>query len=497
MLRRAGGWLSPEGDLSTRTVRSGVWETGMNVGTRLLQLVSILVLARLLSPRDFGLMGIVLLTVAALNRFSRLGVNQALIQHEDDDVDQYLDTAWGIQLVRGVLIAGLLVAGAPLIATVFGEPRVTPLVRLVAISPLLLAVRNPGIVYFEKSLNFHLKFRYRLAGSLVETAVAVGYALVSPDVLALVYSYLAADATRAVLSYVLHDYRPRPTLDLAQARELLGYGKWITANNVITFLLEEGDDAVVGWALSASALGFYRIAYRVGTAPATEVTRTISNVVFSAYSKLQDDAERLRRTFLRTLRLIGVAAFPMAVGIVVVAPVFVETVLGEEWLPAVTVMQLLTIYGAVTALTVVFGQLWKAIGRPGLVAKVSVLRLGLLGVAIYPAAVRFGVEGVAAAVVGANLLAVPIAFHVSKRIIDFHYRDAARELGYPVVASLVMGAAVFAVRRGYQPAFRPLELVVLIGTGVAAYVALLGLFDELFDWGLSRNVRSVLESVRG
>ncbi|MFC7229667.1 lipopolysaccharide biosynthesis protein [Salinirubellus salinus] len=489
--------ITPSGNIYSRTVHSGLWETFQNVGGRLLQLLVLLVLARLLSPRDFGLMGIVLLVVAGLDRFSRLGVNQALIHRHEDDVDHYLDTAWVLQLVRGALIATLLFLGAPLVAGIFGESRVVPLLHLIAVSPLLLAVRNPGVVYFEKRLDFHLKFLFRMGGSIVEAVVAIGYALVSPDVLALVYGYLAADATRLLLSYWLQGYRPSVSFDLEKAGQLLGYGKWITANNVVNFFLEEGDDAAVGVFLSAQALGFYKIAYRVGTAPATEVTRTISNVVFSMYSKLQDDRDRLRNAFLQTLRLVGVLSFPMVIGIVAVAPVFVDVVLGDDWTPAITTMQILTVYGGVTALTVLFEQVWKAVGRPELVSKVSILQLALLAAAIYPAAVQFGIEGVAAVVAGVTVVTIPVRLYITASLLQLSYFEVARELVYPIVASLLMGALVLTVRQEFQPALRGLELVALIVLGGIAYLVLVTLLDSLFDWGITRNVRTLISTVRG
>jgi O-antigen/teichoic acid export membrane protein len=194
---------------------------------------------------------------------------------------------------------------------------------------------------------------------------------------------------------------------------------------------------------------------------------------------------------------VGALAFPTAVGIVVVAPVFVEVVLGEKWLPVIATMQLLTAYGAVSALTVAFDQLWKAIGRPGLVTKVSGFRLLLLAGGIYPLAVQFGIEGVAAAIVGVNLVAVPLGTFISARLIGFSYRAFGRELAYPAAASLAMGAVVLAVRQAFQPALRGLELVVLVACGVVVYLLATALLDGVFGWGIGRNVRTLVDAVRG
>lgn len=493
---RAGlGRLIPDGDLTKRTIQSGAWEFAINVGARSLQLVVLIVLANLLAPRDFGLMGIALLVLAGLNRFSRLGINQALIQHEDDDVDRYLDTAFGIGIGRAVLVSAVTFVGAPLVADVFGEPRVAPLLRFLAVSPLLLGLRNPGIVYFEKDLQFHLKFVYRISGSLVEFIVSIAWAFVYRDVWALVIGYVAADAVRTAVSYLIHAYRPRPAVDVDMARELLDYGKWITANNVVSFLLDEGDDAVVGGVIGATALGFYKYAYRIGNAPATEITKVIGDVMFSSFSKLQDDAGAMRTAFVRTVRITAVGSVPMAIGIVVVAPVFVRGFLGTEWLPMVRVMQILSLYGLLLSMTTVFHQLWKAVGRPDLVTKLEVIRLVVLGALIFPAT-RFGIEGVAALVAGVYLTTtVPANLYLLPRLTDISRARLAVEFAYPLLAGLLMGAVVFFARSALSlpPA---VEFVALVAVGAGTYLPAVLAIDSTVEWGLRRNLTTILSSLR-
>jgi len=164
----------PNGSILQQTVKSGAWLGATNVVTRGLQLVMLVVLANLLDPADFGVLGVSLLVLSALNKFSKLGLNAAAIQNRDEDVDEYLNTMWVLQLARGALLAGALVGMAPLVGAVFGEPRATVIVRVLALSPLLFAVSNPGVVYFRKNLNYHLNFVYQVSGSVTRVAVSIG-----------------------------------------------------------------------------------------------------------------------------------------------------------------------------------------------------------------------------------------------------------------------------------------------------------------------------------
>jgi len=494
-LKRLLGSLIPEGDLVTRTIRSGFWEVAINISNRALELLVLIVLARLLAPEDFGLMGFALLTMAALNSFSQLGLNQALIYNPDENIDQYLNTVWTLKLARGLVIATVTFAAAPVVASFFGEPRLTDLVRFMALSPLVDALTNPGTVYFVKDLQFHKKFVYQLSSGLTYFVVALAFALVYGNVWALAFGFVAAKGAQTVASYAIHSFRPWPKFDLTHARDLIGYGKWVTATNIIDFLLREGDDFVVGWLLGAASLGFYQMAYRVGNAPATEVTEVIGNVIYSTFSKLQDDTEALRNAFTRTVQITSLVSFPMAVGVVVVAPVFVRGILGDEWLPMVTAMQILGIYGLLMSLTVAFHRLWKALGRPDYVSKIGFVRLIGIALLIFPASSRYGLEGVASSVLGAYLLlTIPLDVYLIKRTIGLDLRRLVYASGYPFLASLLMGVVVFAARESLILGVPAAELALLVALGVVSYGLFTVGFVTLFDWDLRRDLQVIIDS---
>nr|WP_197431187.1 oligosaccharide flippase family protein [Halorubrum sp. CBA1125] len=254
--------LTPGGDLTEQTVKSGIWATVTNILDRGLQLLMIAILARMLTPADFGLLGIALLTLTAFKRFSNIGFDQALIQKASGNVDSYLNTYWGIEILRGIVLAGILLLIAPLVAAFFSEPRATPILRVIALTPLLLGLRNPGIVYFRKNLEFHKQFVYTMSGSVTNFVVALAVALATQSVWALVLGYVASDAARLLASYAIHGYRPWPEFDFDVARDLFGFGKWITGSESVYFLINQGDDAVIGWVLSAASLGLYQVAYQ-------------------------------------------------------------------------------------------------------------------------------------------------------------------------------------------------------------------------------------------
>ena len=490
-------WLIPSGSVLQRTVKSGVWVTATKVSERLLQVLMLIILARLLSPRDFGLLGIALVTLSATRSLTEIGLDAALIQQVEHNVDSYLDTTWCLEAARGLLIFCVLYLLAPYIAAFFSEPDAEIVIQMLGLGPLLLGLRNPGVVYFRKHLEFHREFLYRTGGGVTQFTVGVGYALYSPTVWALVFASLSHPAAKLLLSYVLHEYRPWPSFDWGAARDLINYGKWITGSAIISWLYREGDNAFVGWFISATALGFYQYAYQMADTPATEVSGIISQITFPAYSAIQEDIDELRSALIQSTRFTAFLAFPMGFGIALVTPSFVEGILGPDWTPMILTMQILAIYGVAHAITRNFGEVWKALGRPDLLLKTGVIRIALIAAFIWPATARWGIEGTAFIVTAIFLFPmVPIDVHLVTRLTEGRPRQLYREYVYPFVASVVMFGVLWYGRTLVD--LPPLlEFAVLIPAGAVLYLASAYLLERQFDWGVEQNIRMILDGFRG
>ncbi|WP_433630423.1 lipopolysaccharide biosynthesis protein [Halomicrococcus sp. NG-SE-24] len=494
-LRRLKRRLTPGGDVSERAVKSGIWATMANVLGRGLQMVKLVILGNILGPKQFGLVAYALLTLAAMRRFSNLGIKEALIQKEENDIDGYLDTAWTLTALRGAILAGIGILAAPYIARdFFGAGKTaTQVIQAMSLVPLITGVQNPGIVYFRKDLDYDKQFVYLVGKAVVSVSVAVGLAFAWENVWALVFGDVAGVLAATLLSYVLHEHRPWPAFDVPKVRELVGYGKWITASGIVVFLITEGDDVFVGWLLGSAALGLYQYAYKISNAPATEVTKVISKVIFPTYSKLQNDASNLRRAFFKTVQLTTFVSIPLAIGIVAVAEAFVRAFLGPQWLPAVTVMQLLALWGLLRSIGATTGPLFQAVGKPELATKIQVGKLAIMAATIYPATAAYGIVGASAVVVGnALLFSAPVSSYLGVRVVDGSYRRLLTIVGYPLIASGIMYAAVAFVGTNAPVAGIP-KFVVMVATGVATYGATILAMET---WG-GYGIRDVLSTVTG
>jgi len=218
--------LHPGERLSQRVVHAGFWAFALRITDRLFGLARTIVLARVLSPNDFGLFGISLLALSALNTFSQTGFQAALVQKKGN-IKPYLDTAWTVQVIRGFVLAGILFGIAPYVASFFGEPMAAPLLRVLGLSAVFQGLTNIGVVYFQKELEFHKRFIYMFSGTLADLGVAIPAALILRNAWALVFGLLAGNLVRMTVSYFIHPYRPRVWLDGPKVKELYTFGKWI------------------------------------------------------------------------------------------------------------------------------------------------------------------------------------------------------------------------------------------------------------------------------
>lgn len=468
--------LHPGSGLNARVVHAGAWSLGLRIALQVFKTAKLVILARLLAPNDFGLMGVALVVLALLETLTVTGFDAALIQRRGT-IRSHLNTAWTIELLRKAAIAGLLVVGAPLAVGLFNEPAAVPIIRALALAVLISGFVNIGIVHFQRELEFQKQFVFQLAGTVAEVGVGVAAALITRDVWALVYGAVAGNIARVAVSYAIHAYRPRLELNLRKARELYSFGKWVLASDVVVYLLNNVDYVVVGRLLGAPALGLYRIAFQISQLVATELTLAVGRVMFPAYSMLQAEGPRLRRAYLRTLTAIALAAMPFGTLLALLAGDLAPTLLGPRWSDMAGALALLSLAGLLRSLASTTGPLFRGIGRPGLVAGLASARLAVLVPLLYPMTTRWGLTGTAGAVLLSSLVVQGFSVGLGLRTVGATRADAWRAVGVPAVLAGLAAGAVVGADFLLAPAPALLRLLLAGAAGGVAYLA--GLFAAI------------------
>ncbi len=457
-------------------------------------LTRLVILARILAPHDFGLMGIALLIMATLETFSQTGFQAALIQKKDD-IKSHLDAAWTVLILRGCILFVILYLIAPYAAIFFEAPEAKPIIQVIGFSVLLQAFTNIGVIDFQRELKFSKQFIYQISGTLSDFIVAITAVLILGNVWALVFGLLAGNAARLIASYLIHPYRPHLSFDLGKAKELFSFGKWILGSSILIFLISQGDDILVGKVLGVTALGFYQMAYRISNLPATEITHVISQVTFPAYSKLQDDIPKLREAYLKVLQVTAFLSFPIAGLIFILAPDFTIIFLGEKWMPMVPAMQILVFAGLVRSIAATAGPIFHAVGKPIIDTKWQIVRLFVIAVLIYPFSIKWGILGTSIVVFLSIFISnLGFSFNATK-ITGCEIKNFIKTLVIPLIIGIIMVVSIHTLKININTT-GILGLLSLIGIGVLICLGMTYLFDKYLNYRMRLLIKESMSSFK-
>jgi O-antigen/teichoic acid export membrane protein len=291
------------------------------------------------------------------------GLEAALIQRSEY-TSAGVNSVWIVQILKGTAISLLVLASAGLIAYVLEEPDAVPVLRVIAVIPLITGLGNMHIVSLRRALDFRAESRLHLIPAGVQLVVSVTWAVYDATAMALAVGAVAASTTRALLTFTVVSVRPRLSFDWGELRRLLPFGRWTWASSILAFLITQGDDLVVGALLGSAALGTYQIAYRLSNTATTEVAHVVNQLSFPLLSRFQENTEAFVSLIIRALAVAGAAILPLAIGVGVIAEPLVSVLLGPQWAGAVPIIQILAVWGAVRGLGAVTSPAsWHSAGR--------------------------------------------------------------------------------------------------------------------------------------
>lgn len=479
--------------LSKKVVRGGIWVFALRITSRGLGFIRTIILARLLAPSDFGLLGIAMLAASTLDAFSQTGFQSALIQKKDD-VGAYLDVAWTTLAIRGVFLFSVLFLTAPMIAKFFNSTQAELVIMVIAVNMLISGFGNIGIVFFQKELEFNKQFTYEFSATIVDLIVSISLAFILRNVWALVWGGMAKNITRFFLSYILHSYRPRIRFDKDKFRDLFGFGIWITGSTILIFLVTQGDDIFVGKMLGVTALGFYQMAYLLSNLPSTEIADVISRVTFPVYSRLQDDLTKLREAYLKVLQVTAYISIPLAGGILILSYEFTQIFLGEKWLPMVPAIQILALAGLIGSISATTRPIFHGIGKPKVDTTWQIIRLLVLIAVIYPLTIRWGISGAAIAVLISTFVSA-IGFNImAVRMTKCDFTSFGKMTMLPLMNAMVMIFIIMLVKRSFV-CIDIWQFLLLIGVGFTTYIFITFLFEKLMNYGITKIIKEISASL--
>jgi PST family polysaccharide transporter len=476
-----------EPGLAGVAVGGAAWQGSSYLLGKLLVLATTVVLARILTPRDFGVVGLALVFIAYVEGITDLGVAEALVYLPSDR--RRNDAAVGLSLLVSALLMAIAMLAAPLVARFFDRPDITTMFRVLSLGLLIRGAAEVPDALLRKELKFRRRLMADLSRVVAQAAVSIPLAAAGLGPWAIVYGYLAAGLVWGVAAWALIEYRPGRGFWLpgrSVSRPLLAYGLPAAGNVLLLSLVFGIDYLIVGRRLGASALGYYTLAFRIPELAIINVFFVLSAVIFPVFSRARADPARLRRGYLSVVRFQALYGVTAGVGLAVVAPMFVHVAFGSKWDPAIVPLEALALYAAFRSLGIGAVDAYKAVGRPGLALRLSLVRLA----AVLPAlliATRFGIVGVSWAQAIVALLLAVLMQGVASAVLGLSWRGLAASVAPALAAGAGAAAGALAVRLWLSgPEALRLVCAILAG-GIGAAAAL-----RLADPRVISDVRSML-----
>jgi PST family polysaccharide transporter len=461
---------TPAGDepsLARRAAAGVAWEGLSYVLGKLVLLVSTVVLARILVPHDFGVVGLAMVFVLFVEQITDLGVAEALVYFPRDR--RRTDAAFAITIGWSLTLAGLAFVTAPTVARFFGGGEVATIFRVLSIGLVLRGLTEVPDALLRKDLGFRRKLVANLGQVLVQAVVSIVLAAIGAGLWAIVAGYLAGSATWSVLAWSLVDYRPSTRfwrLDRATAAPLLRYGLPVAGEVLLLAVVFNVDYLVVGRRLGADPLAYYSLAFRVPQMVIINVLYVLGQVAFPVYALARANRAELRDAYLANVKVQSVYGVCAGVGLAVVAPMLVRVVFGQRWSPAIVAFEGLALYCAFRSVGLSAGEVLKGVGRPLAAVVLALVRAAVL-VPVLLLAVGSGIDAVAAAQAAVAFSLALIMETVAARAVGVDTGTLARALVPATVAGLATAAGA-AVGRFVVPGPDSVRLVVGVLAGGCA-----------------------------
>ncbi len=446
------------------------WTVAGRGGRQIVRFAVSLVLARLLLPAEFGLMGVALVVIGFLDLVGDLGTGQAVIQRRSLS-PSLLSSVFALNVGIGCALAVVMWASADLVADAYSVPdQLSTLLRVLALGSVLTSSTVVQRALLARSLQFRRIAVADLYGGAANGVAAVGLAWGGFGVWALIAGHLASTAVSTLLLWAYADFRPTLKIRRAELREIAPFSLNLAAFNVSSYLLNNADALIISRVLGIEAMGYYMIAQRLVILPLRAVSQMLGGVLLPVLARHQEDAPRLQRDFLRSCAGIVLVAFPMVAGVAIVADLLVPVVLGAQWVTAVPMVVLLTPSGFLLAPRFSVGAIYRAVGRTDWLLRMGVVTGVLRALGCLLGALH-SLEGVAIGLAVANLVTFYPTFAAPFRLIELPFSRLLGTLAPYAGLSAVMAVPALGIRLVLESLGAPpiVELGAAAGVGASTY----------------------------
>lgn len=399
------------------------WLGTFRILFRGLTYLKLAIIARILTPTQFGITDLAILVLAFIEVLTETGINIFIIQ-EDEEIDKYINTAWVISIIRGVLITLLIILLSPLIVEYFNSPETLPLLYLISLVPFLRGFINPSVAKFLKNLEYKKHFFYRSSITFFEilTTILVVYFTKNPS--GIVWGLIAGAVWEIILTFIVARPIPHFILDISLFRNVMRRGIWLTITGIFNYLYLNIDDFVVSKLLGKAPLGLYMRSFSISLLPITEIADVFAQTTFPIYVKLIKEPQRLKKAYYRTLYIVSLLVIPVGIIFYFFPERIILIILGDQWLSSAAALKVLAVFGTVRAILTTSIGLFYSTKRQDIMTRLTFISFLGLVLTIVPFVMKWGIVGAGLSSLTGTIITIPFAIYYIRKIFIQLEKDA-------------------------------------------------------------------------
>jgi O-antigen/teichoic acid export membrane protein len=466
-------------NIKTAVIKSVKWTALSEITSHSIQPIVTLILARLLTPADFGVVGVAMIAIGLAQIFQDFGLGKTLIQRETE-VEKCANIVFWTNLTLSIVIYIIIFLTAPFLSKFFHEPKVINVLRVLSLQIILLSFIVAHRALFQRNFQFKQLFFIQLSSSAVRGLVSISLALLGYGVWALVFGSLAGAFVQILLFWKFSQWRPNLSYDVQLAKQLFAFSIWIVLEAFLIWIILWGDSLILGHFLGVKEMGIYRVGVTVLTLVFGIFFNPLLPVAYSAFSRLQSNQDELKQLFLKLTKMIAFISLPLGVNLVILSKPISLVIFGQKWSGIEVVIAILGIKEAISWLVGLNPEIYRAVGRPDINTKLLISAV-IYYLPIYFLAAPYGLLVFCISRLAVTIVAMGLHIFVANRILGLKFTYLGGCIKEPLFGSLVIVIVLYLISY-FIGEIRSIEgLFKIFGTvsiGATVYIASLWLLRK-------------------
>lgn len=464
-----------------KSIEGGKWMFLDTFFQKLITFLSFLILARLLTPEDFGILAILLIIPDFLTLITTTGIETALIQKKEDP-EPYLNPIWTFNIIKSIGAFILIFFLAPVIARFFQKEGIVLAIQLSGIFVLIPGISNVAKIFFTKEIDFKKIFIRDVASSIIYSVISVILAIFLKSFWPLFFGILASRLSDAITSYMLHKFRPKLNFNFKPLFNLINFSKWIYWQNMVSRISSAVENFLIAKMTSAVSVGLYTRAKSLAVIPISPFYNIITKVTFPAYSRLQNSYEKIRDGFLKSLDILFFVSIPFSFLMLEAGHQIILIVLGNKWVEMDLVLKILVVAIAINAFFITAMPILNAIGKPKTKFFIELANLLISSLSFIVLIPFYGIIGAAFGALITSVIISIISLQKISRILNIKIFNIIRKISIPLFTSAITLIVGKLILNFLEPISNTIFMILIIFLGIF-YILLIAFLGKFFNIG--------------